>query len=203
MLLERIDKAWADICADGFVLEGSRKCWLGRVPFPDKWENTVDVFGLYQKPDGSFIGFVTDAERGLLSYRFCGSSEQIVIDKMLYFVQRELYIEMRKMILSDRSLYEDRIRQYLEGTCGYSNVRACHEVSAFLQDENVFFEMTYFVETGCFVPDRYAYRVCGYSAQQLCTDTVLVPVGAFHYLLYLKTDEKGALSNLKRGLPRK
>lgn len=48
-----------------------------------------------------------------------------------------------------------------------------------------------------------AIVVEGYSAKKLTETTYLEPVGAYNYLIYLRDKPSEALSNLKKGLPRK
>lgn len=43
----------------------------------------------------------------------------------------------------------------------------------------------------------------GYSAKQLCSETILSPLGAFNYLVYLKEEPNEALADLKAKLPRR
>ena len=40
-----------------------------------------------------------------------------------------------------------------------------------------------------------------YSAEELCNTTILKPLGAYNYLIYLRDNPEEALANLKAGLP--
>ena len=71
------------------------------------------------------------------------------------------------------------------------------------QDFHVLNEVKYYAVNGEFVPEKYAYKVQGYSAQQLFETTYLDVLGGFNYLIYLKRKPKEALADLKAGLPRK
>ena len=45
-----------------------------------------------------------------------------------------------------------------------------------------------------------ALVVEGYTAKQLTNETILTPLGAFNYLVYLREESEKALANLKAGL---
>ena len=71
------------------------------------------------------------------------------------------------------------------------------------QNMHVLFEFKYYIVKGDFVPDKYCYKVQGYSAERLYTTTYLEVLGAFNYLIYLSMKPQEALANLKKGLPRR
>lgn len=71
------------------------------------------------------------------------------------------------------------------------------------RDMHVLFEVKYYVANGKFVPEKYCYKVQGYSAEQLYKTTYLEVLGAFNYLIYLSMKPQEALKNLKKGLPKR
>ena len=88
---------------NGFIYEGQKKRYLGRIELPkDKnWENVVDACGYYQSLNGTYVVFVTDSERGLVSHKIkCGSEEEAVT-KLLEFVDREKYINLCRETLEN------------------------------------------------------------------------------------------------------
>ena len=71
-----VEERLQELKKDGFFYRGSRKRYLGRIELPkDKnWENVVDACGYYQSLNGTYVVFVTDSERGLVSHKIkCGS----------------------------------------------------------------------------------------------------------------------------------
>ncbi len=50
-------------------------------------------------------------------------------------------------------------------------------------------------------PVEGAISVCGYTAQKLKETTRLSILGSYNYLIYLREDEKNALTDLQKGLP--
>ena len=62
-------------------------------------------------------------------------------------------------------------------------------------------EVKYYSLTGNFVPAVDAYRVKGYTAEELFTNTRLNVIGAYNYLIYLCEKPHEALDYLSKGLP--
>ena len=62
-------------------------------------------------------------------------------------------------------------------------------------------EVKYYSLTGNFVPAADAYRVQGYTAEELFTRTKLNVIGAYNYLIYLCENPDEALNYLAKGLP--
>ena len=50
-------------------------------------------------------------------------------------------------------------------------------------------------------PKENIIKCEGYSAEELCNTTILKPLGAYNYLIYLRDNPEEALANLKAGLP--
>lgn len=190
---------------NGFIYEGQKKRYLGRIELPEdkSWENVVDAFGYYQDPGGKYTVFVTDSERGLASYKIKCDSEEEAVAKLLEFVDREEYINLCRETLDH---YEEKIPmilKYLEQEYGYDEEKAGKAVEYLRQDESIAFEFAYYVEKGEFVPDRYASYRSGYTAERICRETVQTVLGAFNYMVYLKRKPQEALEYLKKGLPRR
>lgn len=200
-----VEERLQELKKDGFFYRGSRKRYLGRIELPkDKnWENVVDACGYYQSLNGTYVVFVTDSERGLVSHKIkCGSEEEAVT-KMLEFVDREKYINLCRETLDH---YEEKlpmILSYLEQEYGYGEEKAREAVEYLKQSEYTAFEFAHYVERGEFVPDRYAEYRSGYTAERIYRETGQTVLGAFNYMVYLKRKPEEALEYLKKGLPRR
>ena len=70
-----------------------------------------------------------------------------------------------------------------------------------MKNHHVLNEFKYYSLTGDFVPAADAYRVQGYTAEELFTKTRLNVIGAYNYLIYLCENPDEALDQLEKGLP--
>lgn len=107
--------------------------------------------------------------------------------------------------ISEHIIYTPKEKLFAYWRSEYNmNEQALQQAWDYLrQDFHVLNEVKYYVVNGEFVPEKYAYKVQGYSAQHLFETTYLDVLGAFNYLIYLKRKPKEALADLKAGLPRK
>ena len=98
---------------------------------------------------------------------------------------------------------ESIIIEHLKNKYGYSDAKARKALDYLLQVKIIVFEFLYFIENGNYVPDKYASVFSGYTAKRISTETDLTILGAFNYMVFLKQNPDEALSNLKKGLPRR
>ena len=65
------------------------------------------------------------------------------------------------------------------------------------QNPRVLSELKYYVKNGSFVPRKDAYKVQGYTIEEIAKKTYLEDLGAFTYMVYLRKEPKKALEELK------
>lgn len=133
-------------------------------------------------------------------------NEDEAFEKMMKYV----FLDLDTKRYLTKTIDEDIVKIGKETVCGFiqekyamSEQQANDAWTYLKQDMHVLFEFKYYVAKGAFVPDKYCYKVQGYSAEQLHTTTYLEVLGAFNYLIYLGTKPQEALANLKKGLPRR
>lgn len=161
------------------------------------------VFGIYQENDEWVIYSIN--ERGKYSERYRGSESQAyenILRKILVRLFDFGYINgaiSENIILTS----QDTIVDFLKSKYNMNDYQANQTWEYLKQDFHVLNEVKYYVINGEFVPEKYCYKVKGYSAQQLFESTYLDVIGAFNYLVFLKRKPQEALAALKAGLPRK
>jgi hypothetical protein len=133
-------------------------------------------------------------------------SEDEAFDKLL----KDVFMDLNTKRYLTKSIDEEIVKIGKEKICSFirdtysMSERRANDTWAYLkQDMHVLFEVKYYVAHGEFVPAKHCYKVQGYSAEQLYTTTCLEVIGAFNYLIYLKTKPQEALANLNKGLPRR
>jgi hypothetical protein len=160
------------------------------------WQNVLYAWGILQK-DNHYIYFKTDNERGYLSFTKCFDDENSVCE----------YVVSSFKIKNDASFEStplDMAVRYIEKKYGYSTKRAQKMVEQLSRHHDVFEEFQNYMHVGKFrKKDWTKVEVEGYTAEKLNAEYNLSPLGAYNYLVYLIEDPQNAISDLKKGLPKK
>jgi len=177
-----------------FYYRDGVKRYIGKI---SSFKNQVNAFGILDVPGNTTVVFVTDAERGSICNSFRFDNEEKAFARLLQFVEREQYIGWVHQTLDH---FPD-LSGYLAENYGYGRQKAEKAVAYLMQVEYIACEFVYFIEHGTFVPPHLACVFEGYTAQRLYEETSLTVLGAFNYMVYLKTKPQEALENLRKGLP--
>lgn len=159
--------------------------------------------GIYEK-DGKWFYYSSDGRNNI--DRISLENEEMAFDEIFHDVFADLDNECYFTSSIDKKIVKikkDTICQFIRETYSMSEQQANDAWEYLKKDMHVLFEFKYYVAKGEFVPADDCYKVQGYSAEQLYTTTYLEVLGAFNYLVYLKTKPQEALDKLKKGLPRK
>ena len=160
------------------------------------WRNIFYSWGILQK-DNQYIYFETDDDRGYLLYTKSFDDENSVC---------KYAVEALKIIndASFESTPLDKAVRYIEQRYGYSTKRAQKMAEQLSRHSEVFEEFLNCMRIGKFhKKDRTKVEVEGYTAEKLNVEYNLSPLGAYNYLIYLIEDTQNAISDLKKGLPKK
>ena len=160
------------------------------------WRNIFYSWGILQK-DNQYIYFETDDDKGYLLYTKSFDDENSVC---------EYAVEALKIIndASFESTPLNKAVRYIEQRYGYSTKRAQKMAEQLSRHPEVFEEFLNCMRIGKFCKkDRTKVEVDGYTAEKLNAEYNLSPLGAYNYLVYLIEDPHNAISNLKKGLPKK
>lgn len=133
-------------------------------------------------------------------------NEDKAFEKMMKYVFLDLDTKRYLTKIIDEDIVKigkETVCRFIQEKYAMSEQQANDAWTYLKQDMHVLFEFKYYVAKGDFVPDKYCYKVQGYSAEQLHTTTYLEVLGAFNYLIYLGAKPQEALANLKKGLPRR
>lgn len=103
-------------------------------------------------------------------------------------------------LCSKDTLRYSLIRDYLLTFDKYNEDRIIEIIEKLKKYGDIFFEFYDFVLYENF-PTEDGIEVEGYTAEKLCNTTMLNPLGAYNYLIYLRDNPEEALANLKAGLP--
>ena len=102
-------------------------------------------------------------------------------------------------LCSKDTLRYSLIRDYLLTFDKYNEDRIMETIEKLKKYGDIFFEFYDFVLYENF-PTEDGIEVEGYTAEKLCNTTMLNPLGAYNYLIYLRDNPEEALANLKSGL---
>lgn len=164
------------------------------------WEG---AHGVYEK-EGQWIYYSADERNHI--YEDNLNNEDEAFDKMLRTVFLDLDLKRFLTISIDEEIAKikkETVCQFIQDTYSLSEKYAEEAWNYLKQDMHVLFEFKYYVVKGEFVPEKYCYKVQGYSAEQLNKTTYLEVLGSFNYLIYLGNKPQEALANLQKSLPRR
>lgn len=164
------------------------------------WEG---AHGVYSK-NGQWFYYSSDGRNHIEEAPL--NSEDEAFDKLMRYV----FLDLDTKRYLTKSINEEIVKiekgticSFIRDTYSVSEQQASDAWMYLKQDMHVLFEFKYYVANGGFVPEKYCYKVQGYSAEQLYATTYLEVLGSFNYLIYLSTKPQEALANLKKGLPRR
>jgi len=180
-----------------FFYRDGLKRYIGRV---SSVQNQTNVFGILDA-EAETVVFITDAERGIMRSSFRFKNEEDAFEELLQLAEREQYIEWAEQTLENFSSVTPELVAYLVENYGYGPQRAEKAIAYLLQAEYIACEFVYYIKNGHFVPPHLACLFKGCTAQRLYEHTTLSVLGAFNYMVYLKTKPQEALENLRKGLP--
>ena len=163
----------------------------------------INTFGYYRNDDETWIVFVTDDERGTVIKRKKLPTEEAAIEYLTELCDSQNFAHYSNTVMENFEEKEPIIIEHLKTEYGYSDAKAQKALEYLLQVKIIAFEFSYFIENGNYVPDKYASVFSGYTAKRISTETDLSILGAFNYMVFLKRNPDEALSNLKKGLPRR
>ena len=180
------------------------KISCGKVDVETFFKNwNINTFGYYQNVDGTWIGFVTDDERGIECERHKVPTEEAAAAWLSDHCESCNFAHFENVVIEHFEEKAPFILEHLKRKCGYSDEKARKTLDYLLQVKVTAFEYWYFLNYGCFVPDKYANKHFGWTAKRIAKETVLTDLGAFNYMIYLKQQPEEAIRNLEKGLPRK
>ena len=190
----------------GMFYAGSSKKYLGKIVLDQDKKGPIhpaNTFGYYLRPDGVWIVFITDAERGIELVAYTCDSEEKALDKIFEIAEAQYYNGIIEKIAKNLDSKKPIIISYLMQKYNFSQDKAEKAVNYLAQSKYLTAEFVYFIQYHAFYPEKYAIEVAGYTAEKLSKQGNLTLLGAFNYMVYLKKKPEEALANLKKGLPRR
>lgn len=95
--------------------------------------------------------------------------------------------------------FQTLLRSYLESSVSPNRMDA--KVKEFSRHTDIYEELINYILAGEQFEETVSVAVEGYTAKRLMNETILTPIGAFGYLVYLREKPKEALADLKANLP--
>lgn len=95
--------------------------------------------------------------------------------------------------------FQTLLRSYLESSVSPNRMDA--KVKEFSRHTDIYEELINYILAGEQFEEIVSVAVEGYTAKRLMNETILTPIGAFGYLVYLREKPKEALADLKANLP--
>ena len=106
----------------------------------------------------------------------------------------------KKVFWSAETFFEIGIMEYIINALGKNQEYAKKAYEKLCKYQDIRNEFYNYVMNEEF-PKENIIKCEGYSAEELCNTTILKPLGAYNYLIYLRDNPEEALANLKAGLP--
>lgn len=94
--------------------------------------------------------------------------------------------------------FQTLLRSYLESSVSPNRMDA--KVKEFSRHTDIYEELINYILAGEQFEETVSVAVEGYTAKRLMNETILTPIGAFGYLVYLREKPKEALADLKANL---
>ena len=95
--------------------------------------------------------------------------------------------------------FQTLLRSYLESSVSPNRMDA--KVKEFSRHTDIYEELINYILAGEQFEETVSVAVEGYTDKRLMNETILTPIGAFGYLVYLREKPKEALADLKANLP--
>ena len=159
------------------------------------WEG---AHGVYFK-NGTWFFYSADGRNHIDESPF--EDEDEAFERMMRYVFVALRSKRYLTMAIDKDVVKigkDTVCRFIQEEYAMSAQQAEAAWTYLKQDMHILFEFKYYIAKGEFVPEKYCYKVKGYSAEQLYTTTDLGVLDAFNYLIYLGSKPKEALANLKK-----
>ncbi len=111
----------------------------------------------------------------------------------------DIFKLMEKTAVEIEQYFQNLLASYMSG-CVSSN-RLDAKIKEFARHTDIFEELINYILAGEQFNETMPLAVEGYTAEQLTNQTILTPLGAFNYLVYLREEPAEALADLKAKLP--
>lgn len=191
---------------DGLWYHGVKKQYCGMIllnpkqPFP----NMKDVCGYYYW-NGKYIVFITDSEKGIGIFNKKCDFVKDAIQELCNIKDREDYIYLKETTIDNFWNNDGMLREWLEKEYSYNETQIKQAIEYLQKEEDVLFELLYYIKNKKYVPDKYAVWVKGYTCENIynmCKSRMSI-LGAFNYMVFLKKNPERAIKILSEHLPQK
>lgn len=111
----------------------------------------------------------------------------------------EIFKLMEKTAVEIEQYFQNLLCSYIAGSVSSNRLDA--KIKEFVRHTDIYEELINYILAGEQFDETMSVAVEGYTAKQLANETILTPLGAFNYLVYLREEPKEALADLKAKLP--
>ena len=113
----------------------------------------------------------------------------------------EVFIHMDKTATETKKYFHHLLGTYITRSVGANGLDG--KIKELTRYSDIFEEFINFILAGEKFNESSNVIVEGYTAKRLADETILTPLGAFNFLIYLREEPKEALADLKAKLPRR
>lgn len=111
----------------------------------------------------------------------------------------DIFKLMEKTAVESEQFFRRLVVSYIEGSVSSNRLDA--KIKEFVRHVDIYEELINYILAGEQFDETMTLAVEGYTAKQLANETILTPLGAFGYLVYLREEPEEALAELRAKLP--
>lgn len=111
----------------------------------------------------------------------------------------DIFKLMEKTAAEIEQYFKNLLVSYITGNVGSNRLDA--KIKELTRHSDIYEELINYILAGEQFDETMSLVVEGYTAKQLTNETILTPLGAFNYLVYLREEPQEALADLKAKLP--
>lgn len=112
-----------------------------------------------------------------------------------------VFTMMDQAATESERFFKELLGTYIAGKVGAKGLDG--KIKELSRYPDVFEEFVNYILNGEKFSEHQCLEIEGYTAKRLTDETILTPLGAFNYLIYLREEPKEALADLKAKLPRR
>ena len=157
-------------------------------------------YGCYKKSEDKWTLYSYEERRGINEYKTLSEDScfDYLKDKVGDMLSRR---SVRGIYENDSYLLpRSQVLSFIKSEFHLTDKQAEENFEKLKQKMHLMMEFKYYIVEKKFIGSKYAYKIAGYTTEMIFNQTSLNVLGAFNYMLYLRSNREEALEQLKKGL---